>query len=267
MCRTTFFGARNGFRGAGASRRSEIANGRDKHALVTSGRFPDGSTCPPLLAAYTLRPGGSDKHDAAITTIDLATRNGITLNTISADRGYPANTFGHAARLRGIEPSFDQLEHQHRTRIFSNNILEIDGGFFTDGTPTPLRKLDRFTRNMPTSQRGALTKKYDQRTAFAYRRNGTTNSGAYRFRGPAIPDRITTNTLGITTTATGMRVNCPNSPYTNLAGPTIPTTDCTPGQPCGCSLTFTIKEHDYPPHTNNNTTEPAAGTPSTDADH
>ncbi len=56
-----------------------------------------------------------------------------------------------------------------------------------------------------------------------------TNRGTQRFRGPAVDGHP-------------FKVRCPNTPASMRMPHTIPTTTCTPGEPCGCGKTITIHD-------------------------
>lgn len=182
--------ARNGFRGADASRRTEIVNGRDKHAFVAAGKFCDGTAFPAFVRAYALRPGNDSKTAAALDLVDLALRGGAVVETNAIDLGYidtDPQVLAIPMAQRGVSLASDHKEHQHRCRVHARGVLEIDGGFFTSGTPTRLRTLGRFVRNMRQEDRRKLTTGFDERAVFMFRTNGTTSSGARRFRGQPFP--------------------------------------------------------------------------------
>jgi hypothetical protein len=83
-------GAASGYVGAGASRKSGIRDGRDKHVLVASGFLPDGTPFPPFAFGYTCVPGGDDKGNAAMATFDHAKSVGVTPAPTQLDRIYTA---------------------------------------------------------------------------------------------------------------------------------------------------------------------------------
>lgn len=235
--------ARNGFRGAGRSRRTEIANGRDKHALVASGLFPDGTPFPAFVRAYCLTPGGGDKTAACLSAVDHARSGGAAVVELSLDRGYtnePAVNLLAPMIERGVRLVMDHKQHQHRTRLHAPGVLEIDGNFYTDATPVGLRELPAHAKNTSTRARRELSARYDQRAVYMFRPNGTTDTGRPRFRGPAMPDRLVRNRAGTVTKTAGVKVSCPNSKYQHLAPASAPETGCEPGVPCGCVKTFSV---------------------------
>jgi hypothetical protein len=241
--------ARAGYQGGGSVKRTAIHNGRDKHTLIASGHFPDGTAFPALPRSYVLRPGNNDKPQAAIDLIDHARRCNATITYNSVDLGY-LNEDPHVltlpAALRGVQLVSEHRKVHHRQRLYAPGVLDIDGGFFTTGTPTALQTLPQHTRDMTHKQHVALARRYDTRTAYMFRPNGTTATGRKRFRGPALPDRLTRNDAGTVTATPGVKVACPNARYYHLAPKDAPETTCTPGEACGCSTTFSAAPADIP---------------------
>lgn len=81
-------GAATGYRGAGRSRHSGFATGRDNHCLVDSGTLPHGIVKPPLLVAYACTPAGSPRSPVFRRAPDYAISNGQTRCPIQGDRNY-----------------------------------------------------------------------------------------------------------------------------------------------------------------------------------
>ena len=155
-----------GFVGRGVHGARQIANGRDKHALVASGLFPDATPFPAFIRAYCLTPGGGDKTAAWLAAVDHARDGGAVMNVLSLDRGYtnePAVNLPAPMIDRGVRLVMDNKQHQHRTRVHAPGVLEIDGNFYTDATPVGLRELPAHAKNTSTKARRELSARYDQR--------------------------------------------------------------------------------------------------------
>ncbi len=244
-------GARNAYRGSGNFRRSEVLNGRDEHKLISSGRFPDGTPYPPLVAAYHAAPGGDHKGEAALTVFGHAANNGMHNVQVQLDRIYtelPAQEFEQIAQDMGFTLIKD-LKHQQRERkTFQTGVDLIDGAFFTDGMPAGLLDLTRPGMKANRDELRASQRRFDQRRPFMFRPSGKTSSGGLKMRGPAVPDQITRDSKGRPTAVRGVRARCVNSPFYKLVDRTLVTaiTTCTKGEPCGCSLTFTVSRQEMP---------------------
>ena len=242
-------GAGNTFRGAGSSRRSEIVNGRDKHALVASGLLPDGSAFPPLLRAFAARKGGENKPAAGLDCLDYAIGTGASLHTVSLDRGYtgvPADEMLLPSLRRGVALVRDLNGYHHEDSPWSDGVQLIDGFFFTNGTPDALRDIPALDYRAPKAQRAAAREKYDERKAFAFRAMGPANDGKQRYRGPA-QGSVKYNAAGTPVGITGYTAKCVNSPHFGLmADRTKPITKCKKGDVCGCSKTITVHAHNLP---------------------
>ena len=244
-------GARNAYRGGGNFRRSEVLNGRDEHKLISSGHFPDGTPYPPMVAAYHAVRGGDHKGDAALTVFSHAADNGIRDVQVQLDRIYtelPAQEFELLAMDLGFDLVKDLKAQQRVRKAFQTGVDLVDGAFFTDGMPARLLDLPRPAMNAPSHELKASQRRFDQRRPYMFRPNGRTSSGALKMRGPAVPDHVTRDAKGRPTAVRGVRVRCVNSPYYKLLDRTAVTamTTCTKGEPCGCSLTFTISREEMP---------------------
>ena len=243
--------ARNGYRGGGNFRRSEVLNGRDEHKLVSSGHFADGTPFPPLAVAFHAVPGGDDKGAAALAVFEHAARNGAAGVQVQLDRIYtelPYQQFEAKAQDLGFTLVKDLKVGQRTRKTFQTGVNLVDGNFFTDGMPQGLVDLPRPGMNASTAERTASQQQFDQRRPFLFRHNGRTRSGAIKLRGPAVPDHITRDAKGRATAVRGVRARCVNSPYYSLIDRTRVTavTTCVKGVPCGCSLTLTIRREEIP---------------------
>lgn len=109
----------------------------------------------------------------------------------------------------------------------------IDGRPHTTAIPEPLRHLPGFTLNMTTAEKNALSARYNQRKPWAFRPMGKPDKdNCQRYRAPNSSKRI--------------RLRCRNNPVSMRASMTLPTTDCVPGEPCGCNRTITLDPDFYP---------------------
>ena len=244
-------GARNAYRGGGNFRRSEVLNGRDEHKLISSGHFPDGTPYPPLVAAYHAVPGGDHKGEAALAVFGHAADNGLCDVRVQLDRIYtelPAQEF----ELRALDLGFDlvkDLKSQQRVRkAFQTGVDLVDGAFFTDGMPERLLDLPRPSMNANSLELTASQRRFDQRRPFMFRPSGHTSAGGLKMRGPAVPDQVIRDAKGRPISVRGVRARCVNSPFYKLVDRTLVTaiTTCKKGEPCGCSLTFTISRDEMP---------------------
>lgn len=240
-------GARNAYRGAGNNRPAQIVNGRDNHALVDGGRFPDGTPNPGLLVAYNAVPGGADKRTAALDLLSTATENGVTPSLVSMDRIYTAleaSGFGHLIASDGWQLVKDLKQYQRTPKPWAPGVQYLDGFWFTAGMPDHLMDLPMPARGASTARRTECQEAFDGRAAFAFRIHGYTADGGYRLRGPAVPDRVTGT--GRARKVIGCRARCENSPYFRLLPRHLPKTTCVRGEPCACSSTFTVRANQMP---------------------
>lgn len=237
-------GARNAFQGAGASRRSGIVNGRDKHAFVAAGLLPDGTPFPPFTRAFNAVPGGFDKGRSCLDLLETAEANGVSPSVFSADRIYSAvikENFQHPLTNAGWTLVRDLKDSQRKVRQWIAGINYLDGWWFTSGMPPGLNDLPRPPMHANRAVRQEHQARFDARRAYTFRVNKKLADGGYRLRGPALPDHVTKNPVtGQVEKVRGVRVRCANSEYVTLLPRTIPQTTCIQGQPCGCSQTFTV---------------------------
>lgn len=250
LAHTKDAGARNAFRGAGASRKSSITNGRDQHSFVASGRLPDGSAFPPFTRAYNAVAGGYDKGDSCLSVLRVAEQYGVTPSIFTADRIYtalPADEFERVAVDEGWTLVRDLKKVQRTLRQWIAGVNYHDGWWFTSGMPSGLNDLPRPEVGSTHAERVACQEGFDRRRPFMFRRGAILSDGGFRLRGPAIPDRIERDPVTNQVTAVhGVRVRCANSPHHHLLPRTLPQTTCKVGKPCGCSKTFTVHVDEIP---------------------
>lgn len=250
LAHTKDAGARNAFRGAGASRRSGITNGRDQHSFVASGKLPDGSPFPPFTRAYNAVPGGYDKGDSCLGVLRIAEASGVTPSVFTADRIYtalPPEVFERVAVDEGWTLIRDLKEVQRKLRQWVAGVNYHDGWWFTTGMPAGLNNLPRPGIGASRAVRQECQDRFDQRRPFMFRRSARLADGGFRLRGPALPDRVDRDPVtGQVTAVHGVRVRCINSPHHHLLPRTLPQTSCQAGKPCGCSKTLTVHASEIP---------------------
>jgi len=249
LAHTKDHGAANGYQGAGASRKSGIANGRDKHALVSSGHLPNGQPIPQFLRAYVCPPGGDNKSKAALNVLNLAKATGVQPGKVSLDRIYtasPAEDLEHIVAETGWQLIKDLKDIQRRRHQHETGIRYIDGWWYTTGIQPGLLAIPRPPQNAKKSVKEASQRRFDQRRPYAFRKFGTTTNGGLRLRGPAVPDSVQRDAQGNASKVRGMRVRCINSLYYHLGNRLVPKTACVQGNPCSCSKTITIRKDEMP---------------------
>lgn len=241
-------GAANAYRGAGSSRQGGIVNGRDKHVAAAAGYLPDGSPFPPLQRAFACAMGGASK-DEALVLLNSYAPNVLSPDTLTAvDRGYLRTPEIVAEIMKGDADLIHDLRDDERgRRIWQEGIDFVDGWFYSSSLPPALVDLPRLPRMASAEDRQKSRARFDERTPYAFRPMGRTGAGAWRFRGPAVPVQVKKDPYGRVMAARGMTVNCPNSPYSHLCTKQ-PVTLCVSGEPCGCSLTFSVAVEDLPKH-------------------
>ena len=251
-------GARSAYRGAGASRKSQVTNGRDQHVLVAAGPLPDGTPFPPLNRAYNATAGGYDKGDSILGLLDTAVANGVTPCTFTADRistAVPPERFAHTANARGWTLVRDLKDAQRKPKQWLEGVNYEDGWWFTSGMPSGLVQLPRWPAICTREVRAEHQAAFDRRRPYMFRVNARYPDGRIRLRGPAVPDHVTyRKASGEAIAVRGMRARCVNSPYFDLVPRTVPQTECVKGKPCGCSTTFTVRADEIP-----NSCEPLLG--------
>lgn len=245
-------GAASSYRGAGANRTASFPVGRDKHTLVASGHFPDGTPYPPILRTYTCVLGGSSRTEAGITTFRYANDTGMPTNRRHAtlDRIYTgpdADQFEQPVRALDWTITKSLTANQKTFHPWNEpGVVYVDGFFYTDALPTGLRDLPARPLNTTSEELAKLEKRYDKRRPYAFIQHGYTTAGSIRLRGPATPSRVIKNEHGQPTAVEGVRLNCVNSQYHHLVPARVPMSACIPNQPCGCSATFTVATDDLP---------------------
>ena len=249
-------GATNGFVGAGRSRRSSIANGRDKHTLVACDFLPDGTPIPPFLRSFAVTTAGGAKAASALTAFTRAQESGAEVRTVRLDRIYTVETAEALARpaaAAGVDLIIDLKGDQRRPRPWQPGVIFVDGFFFTSGIPEALLELPRWPMSCSREVRQAHHQAFDERAAFAFQKNRTLPSGTIQFRGPCYVSEAKRDRFGrlISYRTDRVTARCPNHPDFRALPRHLPKTSCTPESDCICGRTFTVDPEALP-----NTYEP-----------
>ncbi|WP_426976020.1 hypothetical protein ACQCSU_14680 [Pseudarthrobacter sp. O4] len=240
--------ARWGHRTTTPTNQSEFYAGYEAHIAVDA--WPKGTIEAPRVArGFLLAPAGTTRAIAGLTLLDLVAQACANQHPEGAapNAGYPENLYvdrGYSMHTaenwqlplwqRGVNPTFDLADNQRTTRASPfDDTIYVDGGLYSDALPQTLKKkLPRPNPfNLDSEKLKELTKKYDQRRAFAYSPHGARNpeNGHQRWKGPA----------------TAGTVRCMNNPASMTLKETIPLTNCEEGEPCGCSGTLTVTPDEY----------------------
>ncbi|MFD1861246.1 hypothetical protein EHW97_05165 [Aeromicrobium camelliae] len=184
-----------------------------------------------LIRAIAMRPAGSDRCEAGLAAVDTLPS---PPEELIVDRGYSyTKEFGAGLVHRGIGMVADLHKNQRTTRPGPRaGTVFIDGQLFTAAVPKDQRSLATFPQGATQDERLAVAATYDKRSAYAFKPFGRPrSSGSQRFRGPALEGRV----------------RCVNTPASMRKPETAkrPTTNCVPGQPCGCGITVTLPVRDY----------------------
>lgn len=228
--------ATDGYRSGKQMNHKDIFNGYDNHiACATSG--DSGHALPALALGMELTSAGSNKAAAGLALIDrvstyLKTR-GDVLTSVCVDRGYSMAAHENWAQHlieRGISQHHDLGASEKRLEPADRpGIIFLDGHPFVANMPKRLRELRRPGLNATSEEKAEQARIYNERWAYAFSTNGPpTRNGAQRYRGPVH----------------GKKVRCPNHPESMRWDPRKPLTNCTPGQPCACAATLTVKADD-----------------------
>ena len=190
---------------------------------------------PTVVLAAGIRAAASDR--AGVTAgLVLWWHQRVPVRECAVDRGISQGSdddFAAPLRRAGIEQIID-LKTQDRkihTAWTNDQVLMINGGVFTKGTPEAL-----YT-DLPTPKLSDTTEEkihkheiYDRLQPFACQPlTAIDENGRQRFRGPAHKHV--------------RRVRCPNSPR-SMRWSLLPKTRCVKGEPCICSTTFTLGPED-----------------------
>jgi hypothetical protein len=226
--------ARAGHRSGSNGGRGEVFVGYDLHTLVDVPRFGH-EPVPYVIRGMALRPAGAHKGHAGIDALDGATRTGLQVSELLADRGYTfckPHTFALPLVARGVDCVLDLHSQQRGQRPGPVPCtVWVDGALFSTALPEALRTLEPATLGMTSAEKARRREEFDRRAPFAFRGHTAINRrvGTQRLKGPALAGTV----------------RCPNFPASLRLPFTRPTTSCGAGAPCGCGLTITAGPDDY----------------------
>ncbi|WP_284753515.1 hypothetical protein [Arthrobacter sp. efr-133-R2A-120] len=194
---------------------------------------------PRVIRSFVLVPASSSRAEAGLTSLDIVKKiagAAYRLTTVYADRGYSilkATNWQLPLWSRNLRQVCDLTINQRTTMSSTRpGTIYIDGGLFTMAIPKRLYELDSSAApNINAAEKERRAKLYDERSHYAYHPHGARNpeNGHQRYKGPA----------------TAGKLRCPNNAQSMRLGYENPETDCTPGEPCGCSGTFTLVPDDH----------------------
>lgn len=201
---------------------------------------PKGTVAAPrVIRSFVLVPASSSRAEAGLVSLDIVKKvagDAYRLTTVYADRGYSilkAVNWQLPLWSRNLRQVCDLTVNQ-RTTMGSTRpgTIFIDGGLFTKALPKRLYELDSpAAPNISRDEKDRRAKLYNERSHYAYHPHGARNpeNGHQRYKGPA----------------TAGKLRCPNNSQSMRLGYENPETNCTPGEPCGCSGTFTLIPDDH----------------------
>ncbi|MBT2534325.1 hypothetical protein J7E83_19770 [Arthrobacter sp. ISL-48] len=230
--------ARLGKKTATENHPKEMFFGYEAHFGVDA--YPKGTVdAPRVIRSFVLVPAGSSRAAAGLAGLDIVKEvagKEYRLKTVYADRGYSmlkADNWQLPLWSRNIRQVCDLAQNQRTTRPSPHHgTIYIDGGLFTSAIPKTLIELDSPTApNLNKEEKDKRAKLYDERTQFAYHPHGARNpeNGHQRFKGPA----------------TASKLSCPNNELSMRLGNEYQETNCTLGEPCGCSGTITLTPDEH----------------------
>lgn len=222
--------ARWGHRTATNRRPTEHFFGYEAH-LGTYAPKVGSDPVPQLAAGLTLRPGNRDRTRACLGLVDALPE----FDELLLDRGYTTakgNKLAGPLRDRGITLTMDLHKTQRGVRPGPDaGTVWVDGSLYSSALPETHRSLEPPTLGMTAAEKSRRREAFDAREPYRFvpHAKRDSNRGTQRFRGPAVDGHP-------------FKVRCPNTPASMRMPHTIPTTTCTPGEPCGCGKTLTIPD-------------------------
>ncbi|MFJ4233769.1 hypothetical protein [Cellulosimicrobium cellulans] len=189
---------------------------------------------PRVCAGMVLRPGIRDRHDAARSLI-RAIRSFGPITEALFDRGYTtgkASNFATPMRDLGIAVTMDLHTSQrgiHPGRI--PGTFWLDGHLYSEAMPAGLRELQPPRIGDTRGAKARIRDQFDAREAYRFTPHSRHDDafGKQRFKGPALAGHL----------------RCPNIPASMRLGAHLPTTTCTPGEPCACGITIMISDTEH----------------------
>lgn len=210
---------------------SKLFFGYHAHLATTVVETP-GERSVSFACGMNLVPAGDSSAEAGLDLIDML-REHQAVHHVITDRGYSiahAENWATPLAQRHITQSMDLTVHEQKRKPgpIPGTIL-IAGGLFSAGLPTDLLDLTRPDFQFQPEIRIEYRELFERRAQYAFTPfSKATARGAQRYRGPAFAGRE--------------KVRCVNWPASMKADPRLPLTSCTPGKPCHCGATVTLRD-------------------------
>jgi len=196
---------------------------------------PDVPDLPLFVRSMRVVPAGFNTGVAGRMLLESLDDRGLPIESVQADmiyNGALTEVWADVIRHRFNADYITKLRaEQYRVIVRwtgglePREVLEVDGGFFTNALPTGLRELPHYGYNLTTLDKIALAAEYDKRLPYAFApMEKVREDGSQRYRGPALTGRI----------------RCPNTPRSMRGSASIPLASCVRGDECSCGSTITV---------------------------
>lgn len=228
--------ARDGYRSGKQMGSKEVFLGYDLHIAVPT-PATSGLALPGLAYGIEVTAAGASKAAAGLRLIDRvkarAKKRAQNVTSVTVDRGYSmARLAAWALPLidRGIVQHHDLGSKESRLAPGPHpGVIYLDGHPYLAVMPKRLKELRRPGLDANAEEVAESARQYNERAPYAFSTNGPVRpNGAQRYRGPVLTKKV----------------RCPNHPESMRWAETKPLTNCTPGEACACSLTFTVQADD-----------------------
>ena len=210
----------------------EIFYGHMAHLATDVPEFGYQGDHVPLIRAVALASNAEGVTSRAGLEVIDEVRDVMPINHVLADRGYTyatADKWANPLAERGIRRSLDLHPKQSGPQPGPAKLpgtMFIDGGLFSSGMPTGLKRLTRIAGFLNSPAHAARMAEFDERGRYAFRRVSENKDLWY---GPAYAGRE--------------RVRCRNWPA-SMTKLDLPMTNCAPGKPCSCGVRKTVRDFD-----------------------
>lgn len=212
--------------------------GYDLHVITdvppTTG--PRHNPVPHLARTLFLAPAGSNKGVAGLQAVRALGKIPKPRQLI-ADRAYNYvrnERFALPVWQLGYTTIYDLHVSQTGLHPGQEDTLTmwIDGTLYPTSLPDGLIEIPPISHDMDPSERARADRRHNARQAYAFVPHEARQlDGTRRYRGPAVPP---------------VRVRCVNNAISMRASHKSPTTSCVRGKPCGCGITVTLTDEDFP---------------------
>ncbi|MDH6279882.1 hypothetical protein M2280_001091 [Prescottella agglutinans] len=212
--------------------------GYDLHVITdvppTTG--PQHKLVPHLARTLFLAPAGSNKGVAGLQAV-RALGEIPKPRQLIADRAYnyvrnerfalPVWQLGYTT-IYDLHVSQTGLHPGHE----DTRTMWVDGTLYPTSLPDGLIEIPPISHDMDPAERARADRRHNARQAYAFVPHEARQlDGTRRYRGPAVPP---------------VRLRCINHPISMRASHRNPTTSCARGKPCGCGITVTLTDEDFP---------------------